>query len=57
MIGGGYFHRAFTGSLDRSSAALAAALVERLLFLRAGRILSSSRYITGTFLNSNRYAV
>ncbi len=33
------------------------ALAERLLFLRAGRNFSSSRYITGTLLDSNRHAV
>lgn len=57
IVGDGYLHRASTGSLDRSATSLVAALAERLLFLRAGRNLSSSRYITGTLVDSNLYAV
>jgi hypothetical protein len=37
IMGGGWIHRAFAGSLGWSAASLAAALAERLLFLRAGR--------------------
>ena len=39
-----------TGSPGRSATSLVAALVGRLLFLRARRNSSSSRYITGTLL-------
>ena len=49
IMGGGYFHRAFY-RLSRPVLPLLwrFALAERLLFLRAGRNFSSSRYITGT---------
>jgi hypothetical protein len=37
IMGDGWIHRAFAGYLGWSAASLAAALTERLLFLRAGR--------------------
>ena len=47
IMGGGWIHRAFAGSLDRFAASLAAALAECLLFAGWPEF-SSSRYITGT---------
>ena len=42
IAGGGWIHRAFADSLNRSTASLAAALVERLRLLRAGRNLPAA---------------
>jgi hypothetical protein len=55
-MGGGWIHRAFAGSLGWSAASLAAALAERLLFLRAGRKFQQPVH-HWHFLISNRRAV
>jgi hypothetical protein len=46
-----------TGSSLLRAASLAVALVGRLLFSGLAGLLSSSRYITGTYLDSNRLTV
>jgi hypothetical protein len=57
IAGDGYLHRAIYRLPQPVCRSLTVASCWVSAILRAGRIFPSSRYITGTFLNSNRRAV